>query len=378
MKTRMQLQTKDREIKRLRKVVRHLQKVNSDHLEQVFSEMKSQVENVAKWIDLKSKALSPHSSSLLKIALSHDGKYGDLYSSHESQLSSSDMSSNQSTLERRHRRRESLESYQPSSTCPPSSCESSHVATPTTPVKARNYVEGEPEFLPIHNMLIKNVNNHPTFMESDMSYMIRLLRKESEAMLKEGLHPDSHDTIDSSVSGVDIPDEGVSHSQTRYDLNDRRSTLATTAVRARTRSMSAPFVSTESLLSTKTINDTNDADVPAEVSDELHALLTVKSNTTTSKSSIQGSPTQHKFKYENEAAALLQQNGDVSAEASDELRTPSTVKSNTTSPKSSIQDSPTRQNFEYGNEVVVQKEQGPMADLIAVFRKIQGREFLTQ
>ena len=373
MKTRMQLQTKDREIKRLRKVVRHLQKENSDHLEHIFSEMKSQVENVAKWIDLKSKALSPHSSSLLKIALSHDGKYGDLYSSHESQLSSSDISSNQSTLERRHRRKESLESYQPSSTCPPSSCESSQVATPTTPVKARNYVEGDPEF---HNMLIKNINNHPTFMESDMPYITSLLRKESEAMLKEGLHPaDSHDTIDHSV---DTPDDGASHSQ----ASDWRSTLATTSVRARTRSMSAPFVSTESLLpSTMTITGTNDADVSvATASDELHTPSTVKSNTATPKSSIQGSPTQQTFSYKMEAEGLLQQNGYVSAEASDELHTPSTVKSNTTSPKSSIQESPTQQKFKYGkfNEVMVQQEQGPTADLIAVFRKIQGREFVTQ
>ena len=331
MKTRMQLQAKDREIKRLRKVVRHVQKENSNHLEQIFSEMKSQVENVAKWIDLKSKALSPHSSSLLKIALSRDGKHGDLYSSHESQLSSSDVSSNQSTLERRHRRRESFESYQPSSTCPPSSCESSQVATPTTPVRARNYAEGDPD---LHNMLFKNLISPPTSMESDMSYITTLLRKESEAILNQGLQPDSSDGIEPPipVSGADVPDESVSHSQARYDFSDWRSTLATTSVRARTRSMSAPFVSTDSSLPT-VVTDTNDA------------------------------------------------NDNTSAAASAELLTPSTVKSNTTSPKSSIQESPcnsTNIKFKYGNEVMVQQEQGPMADLIAVFRKIQGKEFLTQ
>ena len=327
MKTRMQLQTKDREIKRLRKVVRHLQKDNSDHLEQLFSEMRSQVENVTKWIDLKSKAaLSPHSSSLLRIALSRDEKYGDLYSSHESQLSISDTSSNQSTLERHHRRRESYESYLPSSTCPPSSCESSQVATPTTPVKERNYVGGDPDF---HSMLAKSFIP-PLSVESDttLSNITKLL-KESEAILNQ---PDSlDDSIKPSVAGTDAPDESVSHNPARYDLNDWRSTLATTSHRARTRSMSAPFVSTESSLSTAMATDTND-----------------------------------------------DANNVESAADADDVHTPSTVKSNTTSPKSSIQDPPTQPNFKYGNEVTAQQEQGPMADLIAVFRKIQGRDFLAQ
>lgn len=327
MKTRMQLQTKDREIKRLRKVVRHLQKDNSDHLEQLFSEMKSQLENVTKWIDLKSKAaLSPHSSSLLRIALSRDGKYGDHYSSYESQLSSSDMSSNQSTLERHHQRRESYESYQLSSTCPPSSSESSQVATPTTPVKGRNYVGGDPDF---HSVLVKSVIP-PMSVESDMtlSYVTKLL-KESEAILNQ---PDSlDDSTEPPVAGTDAPGESVSHNLARYDFNDWRSTLATTSHRARTRSMSAPFVSTESSLSTIMATDTND-----------------------------------------------DANNIESAVDADELHTPSTVKSNTTSPKSSTQDPPTQPNFKYGNEVTAQQEQGPMADLIAVFRKIQGRDFLTQ
>lgn len=332
MKTRMQLQAKDREIKRLRKVVRHLQKENSDHLEQIFSEMKSQVENVVKWIDLKSKVLSPHSSSLLRIALSREGKYGDLYSSHDSQLSSSDMSSNQSTLERHHTRRESFESYQPSSTCPPSSCESSQVATPTTPVKARNYAEGDPD---LHNMLFKNLVSPPTSMEtSDMSYITTLLRKESEAILGQGLEPDSSDSTEPPVSGMDEADESVmNHSQATvsYDFNDWRSTLATTSVRARTRSMSAPFVSSLSESSASTIVADSNDDV-----------------------------------------------NNTSAVAADDLHTPSTVKSNTSSPKSSIQDhSPTQPKFKYGNDVMVQQEQGPTADLMAVFRRIQGREFQT-
>ena len=334
MKTRMQLQAKDREIKRLRKVVRHLQKDNSDHLEQIFSEMKSQVENVAKWIDLKSKALLPYSNSLLRIALSQEGKHGDLYSSHESQLSSSDVSSNQSTLERRHQRRESLDSYQPLSTCPPSSCESSHVATPTTPVKGRSYVDGDPDLH--NNMLFKNLINPPTFMEkSDMLYIIRLLRRESEAILNQlELQPDLSDSIKPPEmdESKDEPDESVSHNQSRYDFSDWRSTLATTSVRARARSMSAPFVGTaeSSGLGLSTVSGTNDANTEAVVTE------------------------------------------------SDDLHTPSTVKSNTTSPKSSTQESPTQPKFKYRNEAaVVQQEQKPMTDLIAVFRRIQGREFVT-
>ena len=316
MKTRMQLQAKDREIKRLRKVVRQLQKENSDHLEQLFSEMKCQVENVEKWIDLKSKALSPHSSSLLKIALSRDGKYGDLYSSHESQLSSSDMSSNQSTLERHHRRKESFESYQPDSTHTPSSCDSSQVATPTTPTKAKISMEGpgDPDF----QMIIKNSSSPPTSIKSGISDIIRLL-KETESTL---VQPDSHDSVD---LGADIPSESIS--QARNNFSERRSSLATISVRAR--SMSAPFVNTE-VLPPIMASDTND-------------FVAIGMSTT----------------------------------ASDELHTPSTVKSNTTSPTSSIR-SPTQPKFKYGNEAMLQQEQEPMANLIAVFKKIQGREFLIQ
>ena len=322
MKTRMQLQAKDREIKRLRKVVRQLQKENSDHLEQLFSEMKCQVENVEKWIDLKSKALSPHSSSLLKIALSRDGKYGDLYSSHESQLSSSDMSSNQSTLERHHQRNESFESYQPDSTRTPSSCDSSQVATPTTPTKAKNYMEGDPDLVPI----IKNVSSPPTSLESDVSDIIRLL-KETESTLLQPLDSHMHDSIDLPISGADVPNESVS--QARNDFSDQRSSLATISVHAR--SMSAPFASIEVLSVTPTMaSDTN------------------------------------------EFVSM------TSTAASYELHTPSTVKSNTTSPTSSIQGSPTQRKFKYGNGAMLQQEHEPMADLIAVFKKIQGREFLTQ
>lgn len=328
MKTRMQIQAKDREIKRLRKVIQHLQKENSNHLEHAFSEMKSQVENVLKWIDLKSKAaLTPHSSSLLRIALSRDGKYRDLYSSHESQLSSSDVSSNQSTLERcHHHRKESLESYQPYSTCPPSSCDSSQVATPTTPTRARNCAEGDSDLLPIH-LLMKNASSTPS-VQSDMSYITRLLKRESETMLYQELQPDSCDN-DLSMSKVNTPTETLSLA--RHDaISDRQSTLATTFVRARERSMSAPFVATETLSST-TLTDNNDSTLP------------------------------------------------TTAPALDELNTPSTLKSNTTSPKSSIQENPEQQKwFVYGLKDIPQQESEPMADLIAVFRKIQGREFITQ
>jgi hypothetical protein len=169
-------------------------------------------------------------------------------------------------------------------------------------------------------------------MENDMSYITRLLG-ESEAILDEGLQPDSlDDSVEPpAVAETDAPGESVSHNQARHDFSDDwRSTLATTSHRARTRSMSAPFVSTESSLSTMAIDTNSDAN-----------------------------------------------NVESAADAGD-LHTPSTVKSNTTSPKSSIHDSPTQPNFKYGNEIMVQQEQGPMADLIAVFRKIQGRDFLAQ
>ena len=107
LKTKMQLRTKDKEIQRLRKAVRQLQMENHHYLEQLLGEMKSQVENVSKWIDLKSKAV-PHSRSLVKIALYREqGRH----SSFESQLSTSDADSNHSTMERQKKRKEPLESY---------------------------------------------------------------------------------------------------------------------------------------------------------------------------------------------------------------------------------------------------------------------------
>lgn len=106
VKTKMQLRTKDKEIQRLRKAVRQLQMENHHYLEQLLGEMKAQVDNVSKWIDLKSKAV-PHSHSLVKIALYREQSR---HSSFESQLSTSDADSNHSTMERQKKRKEPLES----------------------------------------------------------------------------------------------------------------------------------------------------------------------------------------------------------------------------------------------------------------------------
>ena len=68
-KTRMQLRAKDREIKRLRKVIQQLERENNDNLQRLLSEMRNQVDNVSKWIDYKAETL-PQSSALVNMALS--------------------------------------------------------------------------------------------------------------------------------------------------------------------------------------------------------------------------------------------------------------------------------------------------------------------
>ena len=293
LKTRMQLQAKDREINRLRKVVRHLQKENNDNLDQLFSEMKSQVENVAKWVDLQSKAL-PHSNLLLKIALSREfeGRHGDLYSSYESQLSSStsNVSSKQSTLERCHQRKESPESYYPSSTYTPSNCDS-NVATPT---EGTVTLEGYSDL--IVQLITKNISNPSTATESDASDITRPMQA-TECTLNLVSQSDSNGSGDLQIA---------------HSMNSSSATR-TKAGTETTPSLSTNVSSTSAVVS-----------LPSATTDEPHTPSTVKSNATTPKSSLHGSPTQ----------------------------------------------------FDHGNGIALQQEEEPMADLKAVFKRIQGKDFL--
>ena len=292
LKTRMQLQAKDREINRLRKVVRHLQKENNDNLDQLFSEMKSQVENVAKWVDLKSKVV-PHSSSLLKIALSREGKHGGLYSSCESQLSSSssNVSSRQSTLERCHRRKESPESYYPSSTytVSPSNCDS-NVATPT---EGTATLEGYSDL--IVQLFTKNVSNPPTAIESDASDITRPLQV-TECTFNLVSQSDSNGSGDLHIPiSVNTPDK-----ESGQELSDRRSPLAMVSMQAHSMNSSS-VTNTQSGIETTPSQPSKASSRNAAVSqvsattDEPHTPSTVKSNATTPKSSLHGSPTQHTF-----------------------------------------------------------------------------------
>ena len=318
LKTRMQLQTKDKEIKRLRKVIRQLQKENSDNLDQLFSEMKSQVENVAMWVDFRSKAV-PHSSSLVKIALSQDGKNGDLYGSHESQLSSSDISSTQSTLERRHhQRKESLESYYPNSTYTQSSCNSS-VATPT---EGNINLGGYPDLMV--QLFTKNASNPSTAIESDTSYVNRPLQA-TQSTLTLVSQSDSGD----SDLPLAVP-RNTTDEESGQKLNERSSTLTTTFIQAHGLNMN-----TSSAAHTETGTEPLPLSLPTDAN-STHAAV--------------GLPT-----------------------TADEPHTPSTVKSNVSSPKSSLHGSPTQRKFKYGKEIT---EQESMADLKAVFKRIQGKDIL--
>lgn len=92
-KTRMQLQAKDKEIRRLRNVIQQLKRLNNDSRQSLLSEMKHQVETLSKWIDNKTTSF-PLSNALVKMALSSDGKTDDIFSG------ASESSSNQSSLER--------------------------------------------------------------------------------------------------------------------------------------------------------------------------------------------------------------------------------------------------------------------------------------
>lgn len=105
-KTRMQLQAKDREIKRLRNAIRELENESNNNLKSLLSEMKCQVEILSKLIDNKSEVHSK-CSALVKLALSHDGKLDDIFTG------TSESSSNQSTMERpsRPRRKEQCTSH---------------------------------------------------------------------------------------------------------------------------------------------------------------------------------------------------------------------------------------------------------------------------
>ena len=99
-KTRLQLRAKDREIKRLRKVIQQLERENQNNIQCLLREMRNQVDSVSKWIDCKAETL-PQSSALVNMALSQDIKVDDIFTG------TSESSSNQSTLERppKHRPR---------------------------------------------------------------------------------------------------------------------------------------------------------------------------------------------------------------------------------------------------------------------------------
>ena len=158
-KTRVQLQAKDKEIKRLRNVIRQLEKFNNDGRQQLLSEMRHQVETLSKWIDNKSASF-PLSSVLIKMALSSDGKIDDIFSG------TSESSSNQSSLERppRHhyKRKAAFETWNQHN--PNTSTINDRSNGTGTP---RYHPEDFPGPAPQHFTV--NVSNPPTAVESDTS-----------------------------------------------------------------------------------------------------------------------------------------------------------------------------------------------------------------
>ena len=154
-KTRMQLRSKDREIKRLRNAIKELENEGHTNLQRLVSEMKCQVEILSKWIDNKSETL-PQSSALAKMVLSRDGKCDDIFVTSES-------SSNQSTLERppRPKKREAITGRK------------QHSSDLTTiddqsdnPSVSIDNLQGCPDPTVIQYFAV-NVSNPPTAVESD-------------------------------------------------------------------------------------------------------------------------------------------------------------------------------------------------------------------
>ena len=154
----MQLRAKDREIKRLRKVIQQLERENDDNLQRLLSEMRNQVDNVSKWIDYKAETL-PQSSALVNMALSQDVKVDDIFTG------TSESSSNQSTLERppKHhpRKKESTKGHTGTSESA-ASC----IDNEKSPAAA-NHQQGNSDSALKH--FRENASNPPTTIESDIA-----------------------------------------------------------------------------------------------------------------------------------------------------------------------------------------------------------------
>ena len=323
-KTRMQLQAKDREIKRLRKVVRQLELENYEHNDQLLSEMRALVDNVAKWIDLKSKAM-PHSSSLIKLALSRERYRGDMYGSFDSQLSStSEMSSTQSTMERHPMSKVSLESYLRDSICTPSSGESS-TATPTQERKDQTLHDCSD--LMIH-MFLKNVSNPPSSLESDSSDIGRPQEKQS-TLTPVSQRDCSESDIHLIAQPIPEAKPGTHSGSTYPGPSDHKSTLATTYYYAPSRDMNA-------LSST---NGTNEAESFPRISTSASAT------------------------------------GYEATTATQEPYFPSSGSEKVD--RSSLYGNQTHHKFVQRKEPNYQQEQEPMNDLMTVFKRIQRKDFIT-
>lgn len=153
-RTRLQLQAKEREITRLRRVIQQCETEHSANLQRLLSEMRCQVENLSKWIENKGETF-PLSSSLVNMALSHRDDI-DIFSG------TGESSSNQSSLERPpkrlHKRKMPLEGHSPRSTGP-SAMNSTVAASTDHP--------GDVSGPPILQHFSANISNPPSAVESD-------------------------------------------------------------------------------------------------------------------------------------------------------------------------------------------------------------------
>ena len=318
MKSRMQLQAKDKEIKRLRKIIRQLQMENYEYLDQLFTEMRSQVENVSKWIDLKSKT-GPHSHSLVKLALGRERSYRDLYGSRESLLSTSCSSSNHSTMERRPERKVSLESSYRDGMVTPFSRES-RVAMPT---ETRNYHSLDDCSDLLLYVFAKSVSNPPSSLESDISDITRPIQVHSPLS-----------RLDSNESDFYVVDAlSPRESQAEFEYSDQKSTLAKAYIHA------------------------SDANL---------------SSTTKNTARIEPSPN---METHGHSSALV----GMAIVATMETHTPSIARLNTGCSQLSLhdRDSQSHQKYIDRNESKVVHDMEPMADLKTVFKRIQGKDFIT-
>ena len=321
-KTRMQLQAKDKEIKRLRNFIRQLENEDYESRRQLLMDMRCQVDLVTKWIDHKSETLprSPY-IALIKMALSRDGKLDDFFSG------TSESSSNQSTLDRPPKQHQRLK--KPVECQSPQNMNESAVNDDT---KNESQIETSHDCSNISlQHFTVNVSNPPTAADSDTSEVTRP-QQVTEFTARVSPAPTSYLGITGEYDSTQLQPVQQDHRPREESPSINASSL---------------YNSTDTLPWTP--------------------------------------PTQVTGQTCNTSRAAASQDA-VAFSTTDGSCTPSTVKSNTgtpntTSPTLSTQNysAKTPQStriFRYGRELSPQsqKTEEPSTDFRAVFRKIRGRD----